>query len=263
MLVAGGSDVPGGSPADPRGEGLSDAELYDPASDSWVTEGPLPQGEERQTATLLVDGRVLVAGGGTVDQAHGTRTLFGDGELFTPRAPGGTATGAPMNEARDGHVAVRLDDGRVLVVGSYSSTAELYDPATNSWAERAPMHEERSDFAAVRLVDGRVLAIGGFGGTETPPNIGVLASAELYDPSSDTWTRVAPMATARQDFTATLLADGRVLVAGGYGSDGNPIASAELYDPAANTWSAAGTLATARYFHTAVRLRNRDAGDPE
>src|SRR5437763_4719408 len=105
----------------------------------------------------------------------------------------------------------------------------------------------RNGHTATLLPNGKVLVAGGRNGNS------ILASAELYDPPSGTWSATGSLATARFFHTATLLPNGKVLVAGG----GNN--SAELYDPASGTWSATGSLATARAFHTATLLPNGKA----
>jgi N-acetylneuraminic acid mutarotase len=113
-------------------------------------------------------------------------------------------------------VAVRLADGRVLVAGGgwYSTRAELYDPATNSWTRTGNMNVGRIAFTGTLLRDGRVLVVGGnsLGGVQ--------ASAELYDPSTGRWASTGSPRTPRRDHTATLLPNGTVLVAGGAGTRG-------------------------------------------
>lgn len=112
------------------------------------------------------------------------------------------------------------------------------------------MTEVRYGHTATLLADGKVLVTGGSGTGGS-----LMASAELYDRSSDTWIPTNAMAYPRSLHTATRLADGKVLVVGGAGNGGY-LSSAELYDPATGTWSPAGSLATARYGHTAVMLAN-------
>src|ERR1700737_417633 len=108
--------------------------------------------------------------------------------------------------------------------------------ATGSMATARYFH------TAAVLADGTVLVVGGYGGG------GPLASAEIYDPATRTFSPTGNLAAARYLHTAMVLADGTVLVVGGYGV-GAYLASAEIYDPATRTFSPTGSLATARYDH--------------
>jgi hypothetical protein len=109
----------------------------------------------------------------------------------------------------------------------------------------------REQYTATLLPNCKVLVAGG-----SDNNNNVLASAELYDPASGTWTATGSLNTARWVHTATLLPNGKVLVAGGIGGSGLLLASAELYDPASGTWTATGSLADGRFGHTATLLPN-------
>jgi hypothetical protein len=136
---------------------------------------------------------------------------------------------------RNGHTATLLLNGKVLVAGGYSSSAaspsmpasaELYDPSTGTFTPTGDMTAAREDHTATLLADGKVLIAGGHPGGYRPP----LASAELYDPSTGTFTPTGSMVTAEPWFSAnTLLADGRVFVTG--------TANAEIYDPATGTFA--------------------------
>jgi hypothetical protein len=153
-----------------------------------------------------------------------------------------------MHQDRWGHTATLLPDGRVLVAGGVQvgakqnlrtgfypelASAEVYDPASGTWTATGNMVRGTSASSggvvpATLLPDGKVLVAGGYRSDDK----GALASAELYDPISGTWTATSSMDVARAEQTATLLLDGKVLVAGGVISGSfSRVASAELYDP--------------------------------
>ncbi|WP_433503822.1 kelch repeat-containing protein [Pseudonocardia halophobica] len=177
----------------------------------------------------------------------------------TPRAPAPGNRWARitrMTTDRERATAVRLRDGRVLVVGGHNpqdlTSAEIFHPATGTWTPANPVGARGSGFTLTTLPDGRVLRVGGYGAGQTP-----LASAELLNPGNGTWTSTPAMSTARAGHSAVLLADGDVLVAGGTtATSAGPsvVASAELYRPSTGQWTAVPPMATARTGHLAVRL---------
>jgi hypothetical protein len=148
-----------------------------------------------------------------------------------------------------GHTATVLEDGRVLVVGF--DGAELFEPATGTWRVTGPMVERRLWHNAVRLRSGLVLVVGGAHPTKP---FAYSASAEIFDPSDATWTPTGALAVARGASTASLLADGRVLVAGGVDDGDNTVGAVELYDPEAGTWAFTGAMLEPRLVHTATSL---------
>lgn len=155
---------------------------------------------------------------------------------------------APMNGSREYHGATVLASGKVLVEGGFGplASAEIYDRASNSWAQTAPMAVARYLHTATLLQDGTVLVAGGSTGTLR------LNSVERFNADTSSWSSAAPMATTRVYHTATLLPSGKVLVVGGLLN--TAVATAELYDPVANTWTAAASMATPRYLHSASLL---------
>jgi hypothetical protein len=204
-------------------------------------------GRDSHTATLLLDGRVLIVGGEGYDGARSA-------EMYDPK----TGTFSPTGSPTVGHqvaTATLLVDGRVLIVGGWewtsqtnrveSASAELYDPQTGTFARTGSLPQSRHFHTATRLQDGRVLIAGG----EIAGNTEGAATAELYDPGTGRFSPTGSMTRARIFHTATLLKNGRVLVAGGISDN-----SAELYDPGTGTFSATGSMTHVNQQHVATRL---------
>jgi hypothetical protein len=256
VLVAGGQDN-----LTAPGTYLASAELYDPATGKFSPTGSMALPRYGATATLLLDGRVLIAGS----------LLFKENikgysaELYDPATGKFTMTGS-MSIDRENHTATLLPDGRVLVTGGETvrtenlivvgvrasgilASADVYDPATGKFSPTGSMAVARTTHSATLLAGGLVLIAGGHDDTYQ-----VVASAELYDPSTGKFSPTGSMAVARGMQSATALANGRALVLGGVDNSSYSNASAELYDPALGTFSAAGSLAVGRYSHTATLL---------
>ncbi len=201
------------------------------------------------SATLLLNGKVLVVGGGS------------GAELYDPSNGMWTPTGS-MSTERSGGAATLLSNGKVLVAGgsprygpSCISSAEIYDPSSNTWTPTGSMSAPRAGIKAAFLPNGKVLVAGGgsiiyVDGWETSI---YLSSADLYDPSSGTWTPTGSMRDVRSSYTMTLLPNGKVLVAGGQDKY-NSKSIAELYDPSSGTWPEQLSMSSPRTFLTATLL---------
>ena len=242
------------------------AEVYDPASGVWSAAAPMSVPRQCAGAISLDDGRVLVAGGALVTNAAllergGTGDELRTAEVYDPGANTWSAVGATEIE-RHCPVAVRLPDGRALLTGGLMwrapdlpmAVADIFDSASGGWVSADAMNEPRVGHEAVLLSDGRVLVIGGADRRHGLNRWNAIASSELYDPSTDRWTPTGDMTHSRASPTATLLRDGRVLVAGGVDESTRSLASAEVYDPDSGTWSPVGDMLHRRAFHAAVLL---------
>lgn len=213
------------------------------------------------TATLLSDGRVLMAGGGA---GGDSASYLSTAELYYPAKRKFVATGS-MSTPRVGAAAIRLRDGRVLIVGGENSSgvavnsAEVYNPRTGQWSLVSPMISARVNPTATLLKNGTVLVVGGY---SVNSDCCALSSAEIFNPGTSSFSTTGFMAVARRNHTATLLNNGRVLVAGGYnGQDGNidgsgNVNAPELYDPATGTFDATGDMSSVRRYPTANMLLN-------
>ena len=216
---------------------LSSVELYNPATGQWTTTGSMTTGRWLQSATLLNNGTVLVAGG---DNASGSPVT--SAELYNP-ATGTWARTGSMSTAREGQDATLLPGGDALVTagveGASGLFAERYNPAAGQWSAATGGLAACSIITACRihssatlLGDGEVLVAGGITGQNS--HSGSTATVILYDPAANAWTSTGSMNTARDLQTSNLLANGQVLVAGGtHFANHVPtfLASAELYTP--------------------------------
>lgn len=190
---------------------------------AFVRTGDMTASRLTHRATLLLDGRVLITGGRDGDWG---RPALASAELYDPNSGTFSPTGN-MKNARSGHEATRLADGRILITGGYSGTeAEIYDPATGTFASAGNMTRSRYFHAAVLLNSGKVLITGG---TPLDGSIPYTASTEIYDPEFELFTPASDMTVPRYGHKATLLPDGSVLIVPG--SDGADYATSEVYDP--------------------------------
>jgi N-acetylneuraminic acid mutarotase len=203
---------------DARGEAL----LIDP---SWSPAAPMVAIRSGHASAILPSGKVLVMGGYTPSISY-----LASAEVYDP-ATNSWSAASSMSVQRAGHRATVLADGRVLVTGgtngtTANGTAEIYDPGTSTWSAAGSI-AGRSLHSSTLLTTGKVLVHGGDGATD----------ANLYDPSTNTWSSAASTNLPHDSGATLRLADGRVLVAGGYSTTYVLGASAEIYDPTADTWT--------------------------
>lgn len=232
------------------------AVIYDAVADRFDEVGDLLEARTWPFLVTLADGRVLVGGGEAAGAALATA------ELFDPTTGTFSAAGSMARARSIGASATLLPDGRVLVLGGgaeVGTSAELYDPTTGTFTPTGPMTVARGGFGSATLLsDGRVLIAGGLVPRADPQTVpDATATAEVYDPTTGTFSPVGPMAAPRYVHAASILADGTVLVAGGghdITSDIEPVAvpDAEIFDPATGTFRPTGSLHRARFMAVAV-----------
>lgn len=216
-------------------------DVYDPSSRTFRSAAPMTVPRASHTATLLEDGRVLVAGGCS------ERGATASAEVYDAATDRWTPVGE-MTEPRCSHIAVPLIDGRVFVMGGGGGrlgdlgSAEVFDPATSTFSTLGRMRSNH--YLATRLADGRILLTGGQSDRGE-----ILASAEIFDPESGTFEPTGDMATARVKHAAAVRPDGSVLVVGGSdqrGYDGR-FSSTEIYDPETGRFSPGPQLQHGRH----------------
>ena len=253
VLLAGGRDS--------SSVQLTTAETYDPVTGTFTqTTGSLTVPHEDATATRLNDGRVFIAGGRTLVGAQ-TQSIPTT-EIYDPVSRTFTFAGNMLTD-RHRHTAALLNDGRVLLIagftggisGSVTRSAEIFDPITGTFtATVGSMASVRGGAASARLADGRILVTGGQSGD-------LVNTAEIYNPATDSFTTTGAMISRHYLHTATTLADGSVLIAGGYDEVNAssyilPLGMMERFLPASGTFVPAGGMATRRAFHAAAPLQD-------
>ena len=255
VLVAGG---------DASAVVLSSAELYNPSAGTFSYTGSMKTARTFHGAALLSNGDVLIAGG---ESSLSPATCLSSAELYNPSNGTFTYTGS-LTTAMCGTTATMLQDGKVLV--SDGATAELYDPSTGAFSVTGSLQVSRGGASVTLLGNGKVLFAGGVNASGSCPSYlpdcNTLESAELYDPSTGTFTLTGSMQVSRFDHTATLMSNGEVLIAGGayiytvpnppgppefYTSERN---EAELYNPATGTFTITQYMNVARAYHVAALL---------
>jgi alpha-tubulin suppressor-like RCC1 family protein len=236
----------------------------------WTTTASMATPRQNHTATLMTNGKVLVAGG----SSNGGTTSLATAEVFDPATSTWTSVATPMISPRQLHAAIQLGtvanattSGKVLITGGLQPPngtlhgSTLYSPTAGTWtaAQSMPSGFNRHLQTITMLGDGRVLVTGGMA------NAAVIASALVYDPEANSWATAGTMSSARRYHTATpLVAPGnaalhnKVLVVGGNAGGATSLASVQLFDPATSTWSepAGMQLGTPREGHTATALAN-------
>lgn len=221
----------------------------------WKATGNLQTNREAYTATLLPNGKVLVAGGNSFGM------FLSSMELYDPSTQTYSATGT-MTVPRAAHTATLLSNGTVLLAGGLSTSgptasAEIYDPQTGMSTATGSMNSARFSHTATAIgtMTGKVLIAGGDGGSSS------LSTAEIYDQTGRTFATTGGLLSARSNHTATWLTDNNkiLLTGGGQRSNGGPVtslSSAELFNPANGSFATTGSMTTARDQHTATALQD-------
>jgi len=251
--------IAGGSPEVnvPYRPVLASAELYDPATGTFTLTGSMRTARTQATATLLPDGRVLIAGGRGcanpkkcfMNNTFVDYEALASAELYDPATGKFTATGS-MSTPRENGSAILLADGKVLMLNGGPSLVELYDPATGKFTKRGSLSYGYPNTVAALLPNGRVLVVND------------AAEAELFDLATGMSTSVSielprPPASITNDHryyqipqTATTLKDGRVLVTfwtgfSDYSYSYPPYSESGLlatYDPVSNSMAQIGWI---------------------
>jgi N-acetylneuraminic acid mutarotase len=260
VLLANGSVlVMGGCTSDCVSGTTATSEIYNPTSGVWTLSRSMAHGRAEFVATLLPNGKVLVAGGCTSYNANGCVSVTTSAEVYDPSSGAWKSTGV-MRAARMSTTATLLPNGKVLIAGGQTAandalgSSELYNPGTGTFALTGKLLTPRSGHTATLLPNGLVLMAGG----ENVNGISI-SKAELYNPFTGLYTATGNMPSTRQEHAAVLLANGYVMVSGGNKvtlSSTTVLASCAIYNPSAGTWATTTSMKNARVDHSSTLLGN-------
>lgn len=253
----------------------TDAYFYNTVTDAWRKEMRFPTYTQYANPTVvkMYDGRILVTG---MMGYSGDTTV--PAQIYDPSTKKWIQTGQLVAPIRLHHTTTLLDDGGVLLAGGFGGSqaqekyhlgeANIYDLQSNMWNITNNLHQPRSLHTATKSPDGSVIVAGGHGDTFINDVFDytrayAIRSVERYVPASGEWEIMSTMQQPRSAHTATLLPDGKILVAGGLQLDAPEIEkrvvatnSVEVYDPATDTWEYTGNMHERRAYHTATLLPN-------
>ncbi len=243
VLIAGGCTSSGCGGTAEGGR----TEIFDPATHRFETGPSMGQPRMGHTATRLMDGRILFAGGWPAEN----RAPLAQAEIYNPVSGKFEPAGA-MGTQRGGHTATLLRDGRVLLVGGESgravvSTVEAYDPATGEFTQLASLPAPRAAHGATLLGSGQVLVVGGK--SQTGHGNGILDTTLLFDPATGTWHPGAKLRQLKYKLAVAPLPDGGALVIGGQSADeaAARLTETEIFDPTTSSFRPGPTMAEPRY----------------
>ena len=215
------------------------ADRYVSVDEKWHAVGQMIHVRAGHTATLLRDGRVLIAGGLSCCQVPNPSPEFyaSTAEIYDPATDAFTPAGS-MSSARGNHAAALLPDGRVLISGGDGNDpaapplgTEIFDPASGQFSSAGDLQAARDSHSALTLTDGRILVIGGEVPPELAGRVGVGVSAtEIFDPTTGRWSAGPALGPSFYAATVTMLSNGKVLVFGGQDAGGSPQAAAALFE---------------------------------
>jgi hypothetical protein len=258
-LADGRALVTGGNTGESEGAiAKSSTVVFEPAKRRWSSSGLLNTARSDLASTVLLDGRVIVAGGLYLDRSNAGRALDSV-ELWDPTTGKWSPTGS-LSAPRLGAAAATLTDGTVLLLGGLPSwgadvertTAETFDPATGHWSPAGTLAAPRGGFSLVALPDGGALVVGG-AITKTVIEDGEsfhphdpATSVERYDPVAHAWSATNSLNRVPKGTTAVAMRDGRVLAVSG--------TDTEIYDPVSGTWSDTASIPGGRNDGSSVAL---------